>query len=610
MDLGAPDVWAYVNLGRVFYDKGLYEESRTCFFKALEIKEQMPQALSGVGMTLAAERKWHDAIGFFARALRIDDRSIESLTGIALSSMGAGNLRAARKFLNKALRYFGDDSRLYCALGIINLFEGKFSDAKNNLLRADAIKTDYYFPSLLLAGVEMVEKSFQSGYSRIENAFNSGLYDSMVVNSAGVNALKQNTVKSSYFRRIGESGDMRERLWGLKNGSVVDVELRNYRRAKNRLKSVLIIKPDFASAYADLGYVCCRLGEPEEAISSLKAAASIEPDNYLWREWIAFFFFERGNFIEASKAAEEAFQLNPGCWACQLMKGICVFESGDRENAITTIKQALSVAPDHGLSPFEHALKGSAFIKMGAVKRAIGEFNKAIQLDPANALYFSLRGAAYLTLGNYKKAASSYRNCLKLDPDNKTSRINLVRLLAEEGKCKEARKELETGLKRNPEEMDYLLELVRCLVKSKSYGAACDSINEVLSSQHLDDALRVEFFILEGLAFNGLGQKEKSIEAYHSALVTDPMRGDAWFYLGEALESLERVNDAIEAYRKAVECSTSQKRWSDLKQKAIRRITILEKKLLQESDTNPLHISDFRSFCVVKAGLRFFISGI
>lgn len=577
IDLGIPDEWSYVNLGRVLYDEGLYEDARAYFLKALEIKEGMPQALSGVGMTLAAEEKWKDAIEFFKSSLRIDESSLESLTGIGLSYMGAGKLRDARRFLNKALMISGGDARLYCALATINLLEGKFSAAREDLLKANAIETENCLSAILTAGVVMVEESFRLGLSRIKKARNSGLCDLIVDNSAGVNALKEKVFKPSYFRRLVESEDVREKLWGLKNSSVRDIELKNYQSAADSLKNVLNLSPNFACAYADLSFLYCKQGRFEEAISSLKAAMETEPENHIWRESAALIFLERGNLVQAGEAVEGALQLNPGCWVCRLVKGICFFEKGDRENSLLTIRKALKIGPNHGLNSFEHALKGAAFIRIGSMRQAIGELNRATRLDPDNAIYFRLKGDAFSALGDYGKAASSYRQCLKLDPDDKACRIGLVRLLMNKGKHKEAREELDRGLERNPEDLDYLLELAGCLIESKSYEAACESINEIISSRHLDDAHRVEFFILQGLAFKGLGEEERSIEAYRTALAIDSTRGDAWFYMGDSLEALGRTSEAIEAYRKTVECSISLQKWDNLKEKALERITRLER---------------------------------
>ncbi|GEM_PF-6865303 len=572
VELGAPDEWTYVNLGRVLFDRELFEDSRANFLKSLDMKADLPQALSGVGMTLAAQRSWNEAIDFFKRALRIDGSSPEALTGLGISYIGAGNLSAAEKTLKSAIRVSGGDSKIYSCLAMVEILKGNGVSARDNLIKTAQTNLENPLPLLLLGAVEMVDKSLGRGVSRVKRAYDSTAFNPVVSNTMGVIALKNGRGKLSYFEELKESENALERLEGLKNSAVVYIENRNRENATRGLKEALNIKSDSVTSYADLGYVFFTRKEFENSLSCYMEAASIEPENCIWREWIALVNLRRGDLIGASAAADEALMLNPRSWAGFLIKGIALFEKGEHQVSMSSLGQGLGISPKSGLSSFEHCLKGAALIRMGQYEKAICEFNRAIRIDSSWAEYFRLRGDAYSAQGKYDEALSSYRSCLDLDPDDKTARVSICRILMNEGKHQQAREELEEGLRRQPEDADYVLDLARCLIKSKNYSAALERIDKALSTSGLDNPQRVEFFILRGLAYLGLKENERSIEAFRAALEIDLTRGDAWFYMGSALEQLGRNSEAVQAYKQSVECSTSLKRWEDLRAKALKRI--------------------------------------
>jgi Flp pilus assembly protein TadD len=54
-----------------------------------------------------------------------------------------------------------------------------------------------------------------------------------------------------------------------------------------------------------------------------------------------------------------------------------------------------------------HLCRGVAYAKMEKITLTLGDFNKAIELNPEHARAYHLRGLAYLKLGERKKARSN-----------------------------------------------------------------------------------------------------------------------------------------------------------------------------------------------------------
>ncbi|MDF0680650.1 MAG: tetratricopeptide repeat protein [Candidatus Nitrosocosmicus sp.] len=64
--------------------------------------------------------------------------------------------------------------------------------------------------------------------------------------------------------------------------------------------------------------------------------------------------------------------------------------------------------------------KGVELNKVGKYNESIVYFDKALAIDPKNALALNEKGNAYGGLGNYMQAIASYDKALALDPKNAT----------------------------------------------------------------------------------------------------------------------------------------------------------------------------------------------
>ena len=70
-----------------------------------------------------------------------------------------------------------------------------------------------------------------------------------------------------------------------------------------------------------------------------------------------------------------------------------------------------------GLSEAEFAYNyGLEASSQGLITEAISHYDKAIQLDPDNAVYYRNRGVANNKLGQYENAITDYTMAIQLDP--------------------------------------------------------------------------------------------------------------------------------------------------------------------------------------------------
>ena len=81
--------------------------------------------------------------------------------------------------------------------------------------------------------------------------------------------------------------------------------------------------------------------------------------------------------------------------------------------------------------------KGIGFAMSGEYEKAIGCFDKVIELDPNSTYAYNNRGNAYENLKQYKRAIDDYNKTIELDPNSANAYNNrelaLSKLKEQEG---------------------------------------------------------------------------------------------------------------------------------------------------------------------------------
>ena len=61
--------------------------------------------------------------------------------------------------------------------------------------------------------------------------------------------------------------------------------------------------------------------------------------------------------------------------------------------------------------------RGNAYARHGILPQAISDYNKAIEINPKDALAYYNRGAAYAKQGNLLQAISDYNKAVEINPN-------------------------------------------------------------------------------------------------------------------------------------------------------------------------------------------------
>ncbi|HTR40254.1 MAG TPA: tetratricopeptide repeat protein [Pseudomonadales bacterium] len=165
---------------------------------------------------------------------------------------------------------------------------------------------------------------------------------------------------------------------------------------------------------------------------------------------------------------------------------------------------------------------GMAFMSEGKVAEAIGQYQKALEIEPAYTLVHFNLGAAYGQKGDWDQAIEQYQKTIELQPDYLPAHNNLADALLHTGQTDKALQQLQEAFKLSPKST-----------------MVCDNI---------------------GFLFLRTGQINEAAAQFEKTLEMDPNDLDACHYLARILATspeagMRKGPRAIELARKANELS-------------------------------------------------------
>ena len=161
-----------------------------------------------------------------------------------------------------------------------------------------------------------------------------------------------------------------------------------------------------------------------------------------------------------------------------------VYENLPAREALTALSGIAEKLPGRY---YVHFYKGSCLLNVGDQEAALGEFSKALELEPTaedRASIYSYMGVAYRDKGQYQKALEV----------------------------------LEEGVRHDDERTDLYNLMGFCLFKLKNHEAAIEQFQKVIK---LDPSSAIDYANIAS-NYRQMGKTEKAVQYYRMALTLDP----------------------------------------------------------------------------------------
>ncbi len=250
--------------------------------------------------------------------------------------------------------------------------------------------------------------------------------------------------------------------------------------------------------------------------------------------------FQSGHLDDATKALDRSLKMKPSLRGANLFLGIIDYRQNRFSEAETRLKRETTIDPG---SANAYLWLGISFLTENDPQKAIVALDKAYALDPKNIDILYQRGRAY-----YLVADASYAAMFQLDHDSVRVHQVLADAYARAYRNQEAIGELETAVKMAPGQPG----LHESLADQYWVVGQLDKASELYKEELRIDPYAVSSMYKLG-SLQVLNQNPaEGVQLLQQALKADPGLSDAYYYLGDGLEKMGKLQDAVREFNQAI----------------------------------------------------------
>jgi tetratricopeptide (TPR) repeat protein len=218
-------------------------------------------------------------------------------------------------------------------------------------------------------------------------------------------------------------------------------------------------------------------------------------------------------------------------------------ERGDLDGALANFEEAVTICPSQLDWLVEYARLAMRNKRWPTARAAL---DRALA-QRARPNWYALRARSLLGLGQPAEAVEDYRQAVALAPARADWFAALARALAAAGAPEGAVAALERALALDDAKAEWWAALASIHLERGAPAAAVPACDCALARQ-----VEAAWYVLRGRALTALQRPEEAIVDYRRALELDPTRAAWWGQLGHLLARSDRATEAIEAYRAAL----------------------------------------------------------
>lgn len=223
--------------------------------------------------------------------------------------------------------------------------------------------------------------------------------------------------------------------------------------------------------------------------------------------------------------------------------------------------------------------RGEALHSEKKYDEAVREFDRAINLEPANVEAYRLRGRSKREKGDLQGALNDFNRALELEPDNNRTLLGRGLVREKLGDLQGAMTDYTRGIQLDTKYPNGYSYRGLLKINSKDYRGAVADFDAAIGLEPQN----VSAYINRGLAKARLGDNASAIGDYDRAIELDPKRALAYNNRGSAKEKSGDLKGALADYEKAVQLDPSDKL-------AAGNLTNLKAKIIETPESGEVEI--------------------
>lgn len=254
---------------------------------------------------------------------------------------------------------------------------------------------------------------------------------------------------------------------------------------------------------------------------------------------------ERNELEQSLSKCLDIVAVQPADANAQHLLGIIYAKNRQIPSAIQCFEKAIRIDPQQAIF---HNNISNAYKLMGNLQLAILHLHEALRLAPNNAESFNNLGSLYYTQGNIKQAIPQFEKAIRLNPNSWEAHYNLANCHIKLNQVLQAIEQYKSVITLKPQHDNAKLNLAMALVSIKDYDAALPYLEEAAKNNPQHSELQGHL----ATAYLEVGQSSNAIAQYNIALSMDPARAE-WHHNLAVLYLRDQQQDlATKHFQKAI----------------------------------------------------------
>jgi tetratricopeptide (TPR) repeat protein len=401
------------------------------------IQEQLaahPKSIAAynlLGIVYSSEKDYVDALQAFQHALRLNPKSVKTHNNLGNLYVTEDKTDLAQKEFERALRLdFGDSESNY-NLGLLLMSKGESADAIPHFERVhpQTLETEFNLVRCYLVARRPVQGLALAKRLSADHPDNVRLHFSLGVFLASV---------------------------------------KQYKQAQFELEKANALQPETFEILYNLGEAYLRSHQDADAELVLTRALRLKPDSAQTMYLLAQVDADQSKAVDALDLLARAHKLAPENTDIIFLLARVSMSQNYFEDAIPLLESGIKLAPKR--VDLQAAL-GEGYFMAGRADKAIEQFQKLIELDPAARSYAFL-GLSYRRLGRFDEARRYFEEGLKHDPHDAVCLFNLGYMQERQGNDAAAGALFHQTLHYKPDFPEALLELANLQIANRRFAEA------------------------------------------------------------------------------------------------------------------------------------------
>lgn len=223
---------------------------------------------------------------------------------------------------------------------------------------------------------------------------------------------------------------------------------------------------------------------------------------------------------------------------------------GFNEKAIACIEKAIGINPNNAIFYYN---KGIILAQMGNMVESFACYNEAVKLNPKFENALCNIGTLFLEWGRYDESISYFDKALIMNPNDAKALNGKGMAYGLKNQHALALEAFDKAIALRPEDASFYGNMANSLLAIGEYREAIVFIDKALELNQENNDLRANELHRKGIAFSHLKQNEDAIKYFNAALDINPKFAIAWYDIGAIYYNSGNQQKGIECFRKAKE---------------------------------------------------------